>query len=67
MLAFSDATGTETPPMMLPLRAMQVIVAPLPRGITVPTGIGTGAPAVVVCAAATQLSKLPPVSVDPFS
>ncbi len=38
--------------MIEPLRAMQVIFAPLPSAITVPTGIGTGAPAVVVAAAA---------------
>ena len=34
--------------MIEPLRAMQVIVAPLPRSMTVPTGIAIGAPAVVV-------------------
>ena len=54
--SFSSETATEPPPMIEPLRATQVIFAPLPSWITVPTGMGTGAPAVVVAAAAFQPS-----------
>src|SRR5437773_141904 len=43
--SFSSETATDPPPMIDPLRAMQVIFAPLPIGMTVPTGIATGAPA----------------------
>ena len=54
--SFSSLTATVPPPMIEPLRATQVIFAPLPSAMTVPTGIGTGAPAVVVAAAAFQPS-----------
>jgi len=49
--SFSSVTATVPPPMIEPLRATQVSVAPLPSWMTVPTGMATGAPAVVVPAA----------------
>ena len=49
--SFSSVTATDPPPMIEPLFATHVIVAPLPSWMTVPTGIGTGAPAVVPAAA----------------
>lgn len=49
--SFSSLTATVPPPMIEPLRAMQVMVAPLPSCTTVPTGIATGTPAVVPAAA----------------
>ena len=52
--------------MIEPFRATQVMVAPLPSWMTVPTGIGTGAPAVVVAAAAFQPSTQVDAYDDPF-
>src|SRR5512146_1995353 len=54
--SFSSDTETLPPPMILPLRAMHVAIAPLPSGICVPTGITVIAPAVVVNAAAANPS-----------
>src|ERR1044072_299046 len=64
--SFSSVTATEPPPMIEPLRAMQVSVAPLPSWMTVPTGMATGAPAVVDAEAGLQSSADDAASVVPL-